>query len=83
MPKRPKAAVAELWFGRQRRNFTIELNDREIGDYEELINVHGRDFRLDVTEDVRWGGENFLSFKDFNGKPLELPVSFEVFELLH
>lgn len=82
-PKRPKAAVAELWFGRQRRNFTIELNGREIGDYEELINVHGRDFRLDVTENVRWGGENLLSFKDFNGKPLELPVSFEVFELLH
>ena len=82
-PKRPKSAVAELWFGRQRSDFTIELNGREIGDYEELINVHGRDFRLDVTEDVRWDGENFLVIKDLNGKPIKLSVSFEVFELLH
>ena len=82
-PKRPNAAVAELWFGSPKSDFTIELNGKEIGDYERLINVNGWSFRLDVTEDVCWEGENHLELKDFSGNPVIHPVSFEVFEQLH
>ena len=82
-PKRPNAAVAELWFGSPKSDFTIELNGREIGDYERLINVNGWSFRLDVTGEIRWESENSLELKDFSGKPVAHPVSLEVFELLH
>ncbi len=78
-PKPVGCDVVEMWFGAQRQQLMVWVNDVLIGEYDPKTDGD-REFRVEVTKAVRWGTENKVWVTDDRGKDKWLRFSVEVFK---
>lgn len=80
LPPKPVGCDAvEIWFGDQRQQLMVWVNDVLVGEYDPKTDG-GREFRVEVTKAVRWGLENKVWVTDDRGKDKWLRFSVEVFK---
>ena len=80
LPPKPIGCDAvEIWFGDQRQQLMVWVNDVLVGEYDPKTDGD-REFRVEVTKSVRWGAENKVWVTDDRGKDKWLRFSVEVFK---
>ncbi len=80
LPAKPVGCDAvEIWFGDQRQQLMVWVNDVLVGEYDPKTDG-GREFRVEVAKVVKWGAENKVWVTDDRGKDKWLRFSVEVFK---
>lgn len=78
LPEKPKCDSVELWFGRKpATKVIVHVNGKPLYEYDPKRDAD-RAFRADVTDSVRWGGENVFEIVDASGKPVDDAFTVEV-----
>ena len=82
MPPKMACDEVELWFGPVKEHLMVWINDILAGEWDPVRDA-GREFRIDVTKVVKWGGENKVWVTDERGKDRWMKFSVEVIKCVN
>ena len=82
MPPKMACDEVEIWFGPVKGHLMVWINDILAGEWDPVRDA-GREFRIDVTKVVKWGGENKVWVTDERGKDRWMKFSVEVIKCVN